>query len=29
MYEVLSKEIRIWEASPKFENILSDAGITF
>ena len=29
MYEVLSKEIRIWEASPKFENIFSDAGITF
>ncbi len=29
MYEVLSKEIRSWEATPKFENIFSDAGITF
>jgi NADH dehydrogenase len=29
MYEVLSKEIRIWEATPKFSNIFSDAGITF
>ena len=29
MYEVLSKEIRIWEASPKFAHIFSDAGITF
>ena len=29
MYEVLSKEIRIWEASLKFANIFSDAGITF
>ena len=29
MYEVLSKEIRSWEASPKFANIFSDAGITF
>ncbi|MBO8229251.1 pyridine nucleotide-disulfide oxidoreductase [Prochlorococcus marinus str. MU1404] len=29
MYEVLSKEIRIWEAAPKFANIFSDAGITF
>tara|TARA_Y100001970_G_scaffold195492_1_gene237621 strand:- start:359 stop:1489 length:1131 start_codon:yes stop_codon:yes gene_type:complete len=29
MYEVLSKEIRIWEATPKFANIFSDAGITF
>jgi NADH dehydrogenase len=29
MYEVLSKEIRSWEASPKIANIFSDAGITF
>ena len=29
MYEVLSQEIRIWEATPKFANIFSDAGITF
>ena len=29
MYEVLSKEIKIWEAMPKFANIFSDAGITF
>ena len=29
MYEVLSKEIRSWEATPKFVNIFSDAGITF
>jgi len=29
MYEVLSKEIRSWEANPKFANIFSDAGITF
>ena len=29
MYEVLSKEVRIWEAMPKFANIFSDAGITF
>jgi len=29
MYEVLSKELRCWEASPKFANIFSDAGITF
>ena len=29
MYEVLSKEIRSWEASSKFANIFSDAGITF
>ena len=28
-YEVLSKEIRSWEATPKFANIFSDAGITF
>ncbi len=29
MYEVLSKEIRSWEATLKFSNIFSDAGITF
>jgi len=29
MYEVLSKEIRKWEATPKFANIFSDASITF
>jgi len=29
MYEVLSKEISSWEATPKFANIFSDAGITF
>ena len=29
MYEVLSNEIRSWEATPKFANIFSDAGITF
>ena len=29
MYEILSKEIRSWEATPKFANIFSDAGITF
>jgi len=29
MYEVLSQEIRSWEAAPKFANIFSDAGITF
>nr|WP_075486888.1 FAD-dependent oxidoreductase [Prochlorococcus marinus] len=29
MYEVLSKEIRSWEATPKFANIFSDVGITF
>ena len=29
MYEVLSKEIRSWEATPKFSNIFSEAGITF
>jgi NADH dehydrogenase len=29
MYEILSKEIRMWEATPKFENIFSEAGITF
>ncbi len=29
MYEVLSEEIRSWEAMPKFANIFSDSGITF
>ena len=29
MYEVLSKEIRSWEATPKFANIFSASGITF
>jgi NADH dehydrogenase len=29
MYEVLSNEIRTWEAMPQFANIFSDAGITF
>tara|TARA_B100000989_G_scaffold165104_1_gene123414 strand:+ start:7 stop:1200 length:1194 start_codon:yes stop_codon:yes gene_type:complete len=29
MYEVLSKEIRMWEATPKFAKIFSDAGISF
>ena len=29
MYEVLSKEIRTWEATPKFANIFSDVGVTF
>ena len=29
MYEVLSTEIGMWEAAPKFEKIFSDAGITF
>ncbi len=29
MYEVLSKEIRMWEAAPKYANVFSDAGITF
>jgi len=29
MYEVLSDEIRMWEAAPRFANIFSDAGITF
>jgi len=28
MYEVLSKEIRSWEANPKFANIFSEACIT-
>ena len=29
MYEVLSNEITMWEASPQFANIFADAGITF
>ena len=29
MYEILSKEIRMWEAAPKFSKIFSNAGITF
>ncbi len=29
MYEVLSEEIRVWEATPKFANVFSDVGITF
>ena len=29
MYEILSKEIRMWEATPKFAKFFSDAGITF
>jgi len=29
MYEILSKEIRMWEATPKFAKIFSDASITF
>ena len=29
MYEVLSKEIKMWEFSPEFSNIFSDVGITF
>ena len=29
MYELLSKEINMWEAAPKFANIFSDAGTTF
>ena len=29
MYEILSKEIKMWEATPKFAKIFSDAGITF
>ena len=29
MYEILSKEISMWEATPKFSKIFSDAGITF
>ena len=29
MYEVLSKEIRMWEFAPEFSNIFSDVGITF
>ena len=29
MYEILSKEIRMWEAAPKFAKFFSDVGITF
>ena len=29
MYEVLSKEIRMWEFAPEFSHIFSDVGITF
>ena len=29
MYEVLSKEIRMWEFAPEFPHVFSDAGITF
>ena len=29
MYEVLSKEIKMWEFAPEFSNIFSDVGITF
>ena len=29
MYEVLSKEIRMWEFAPEFSNIFSELGITF
>ena len=29
MYEVLSEEIPIWEATPEFSNIFSSLGITF
>jgi len=29
MYEVLSKEITMWECAPEFSKIFSDAGITF
>ena len=29
MYEILSDEIRKWEATPKFAKIFSDKGITF
>ena len=29
MYEILSKEISMWEAAPKFAKIFSDSGITF
>ena len=29
MYEILSKEISKWEATPKFAKIFSDKGITF
>ena len=29
MYEVLSKEIRMWEVAPQFASIFSNSGITF
>ncbi len=29
LYEILSKEISMWQATPKFAQIFSDAGITF
>ena len=29
MYEVLSKELRMWEVAPEFSHIFSDVGITF
>ena len=29
MYEILSKEIRMWEIAPEYSNIFSEAGITF
>ncbi len=29
LYEVFSKEIRTWEATPKFANIFANSGITF
>ena len=29
MYEVLSEELRIWEAAPEFSDIFSNLGITF
>ena len=29
MYEVLSKEVSMWEFAPEFANIFSNAGITF
>ena len=29
LYEVLSKEIKMWEAAPEFANIFSGEGITF
>ena len=29
MYEVLSKEVQMWEVAPELSNIFSAAGITF